>query len=142
MPSGYNNLWDSLNRKAEKNESQPIPEIDSPFSLNKDNIYFGERMCGYVVGRTYFSERIPSKHYYVMGQGYPITNDIIKKLKDKNVFHIVIIEQTKKGIRYWASTLEKYIKAVLIQHEPFEQQKCVPLSEMKDITHEVAISGK
>jgi hypothetical protein len=77
-----------------------------------------------------------------MGQGYPITNDIIKKLKDKNVFHIVIIEQTKKGIRYWASTLEKYIKAVLIQHEPFEQQKCVPLSEMKDITHEVAISGK
>ena len=137
MPSGFDNLWDSLEKKPMVVKSQPTPQLDSPFSSDRINIYPGQRLCGYVVGRTYFSERITSKHFYVMGQGYPITNEIIKRLKNKNVLYVVIIEYAKKGIRYLATTLEKYIKSVMIQHEPFEQQRCVPLSEMLDVTQEV-----
>jgi len=137
MSSGYDNLWDALTGKLKKPIPQPTPHIDNPFSDERTNIFFGKRLCGYIVGQTYFSERVPSKHFYVMGQGYPITNDIIKQLKNKRVFYVVIIEYAKKGIIYWASTLEKYTNSVMIQHEPFEQQRCVPLLEMVDVTKQL-----
>jgi len=93
-------------------------------------IYLGNTIVGEILDKIYMSRRIVEKHFYVKGGGYPISNSILKELKEKGVTIIRIVEVGKKFIRVYETTLEKYQKAVLIQEPNFDQQRCVPLSEM------------
>jgi len=99
--------------------------ILEPFELPKG------KKIGEVVGTTYYTHRNPSEHFYVLGGGYPISNSVLKKLREVSVDRVVIIEHAKSGERMFDTTLEKYLSAVMIQHEPYDQQRCVPLSEMR-----------
>lgn len=93
-------------------------------------IYLGDKMVGEIIENVYISHRISKYHFYIKGRGYPISNSILHKLKDKNISTIRIVEQGLK-IRVFECPLSKYLDAVLIQEPNFDQQRCVPLSEMK-----------
>jgi len=100
-----------------------------------DAIYEGNRLCGYYnpENKCYVSRRVSSKHYYVMGGGYPISNDILKRLKSKGCEGVVIIEvKSDNTERSFKASLQQYEEAVLIESGGFEQQRCLPLKQMKE----------
>ena len=132
MKSGYNNLWDALREKPKKEKQ--VLKINLNLKGEKIPIYLNGKMCGFVLNTVYYSHRDPKKHYYVMGGGYPISNSILKKLTTMGVKNVIIIEHAKKGIQFWFAPLEKHKKTVMIEHEPYDQQRCLPLSEQENIT--------
>lgn len=92
------------------------------------------KKIGMIKGDTYISHRDTQKHYYVKGGGYPVTNDVLKLLKEYNVKFIQIVEHGSKATTVYRTTLEKYQNAVLIKEGKFEPQRCVPLVEMEKIS--------
>src|SRR4030042_730839 len=96
-----------------------------------ETIEINGKVVGEIIGKIYQSHRISSKHFYVKGRGYPISNSILKMLKDKNVEIIRIIEHGTKAVKIYETTLQKYLNAVLIQESNFEAQRCVPLVELE-----------
>ena len=96
-------------------------------------ILLNGRRTGYISEGVYISERNVEEHFYVMGGGYPIANEILHWLKEHDVNNVMIIEKRKSGIRKWGSTVDDYLKSVLIEHPPFEQQRCLPLQSMEEI---------
>lgn len=94
-------------------------------------IIFNNKLTGRVIGKTYESHRDTKKHFYIKGRGYPITNEILKKLKDMGVDTVRIVENGAKGIKNYTCPLKKYMNAVLIQEGNYEPQRCVPLVEMQ-----------
>lgn len=95
---------------------------------------FDGKLIGYISGDTYYTHRVPEKHYYVIGQGYPIGDDILQDCKNKKVKFVCIIEHRKDGTeKFYKTDIETYLNAPIIQHEPFEAQRCVSLSELEVI---------
>jgi len=100
----------------------------------KDNwIILDGRRCGRIEEDKYVTKRIAEKHYYIMGSGYPIANEILHWLKEHGIKTIVVIEQGRKKTRKFTTTVVNYYGAVMIRHPPFEQQRCLPLKEMEEI---------
>ena len=91
------------------------------------------RKCGRIDFKRscYIREVIPEIHFYIMGQGYPISNLILKHLKLIGIQKIRLIEKGKRGIKKYETTVKEYVKGVLIQHKDFEQQRIIPLSNLK-----------
>lgn len=99
----------------------------------KDNwIMFNGRKTGHIYDGTYISVRNPKKHYYVLGRGYPISEEILIWLKKHNIMDIQIIEEGKK-VRKFLARIDHYLDAPLIEHPPFEKQRSVPLTELEEI---------
>jgi hypothetical protein len=102
-------------------------------------ITLGNRVCGVICEDTYISVRQSKFHYYVKGGGYPVSNVILKMLKEERdppVQFIQIEEQGSTKKRVYRSPLQKYLNAVLIEEGGFEQQRCVPLKEMELVREE------
>lgn len=100
----------------------------------KDNwVVLDGRKCGRINDEKYVTMRIPEKHYYVMGGGYPIANEILHWLKEHGIKFIAVAELGKRGTRTFIASIDKYLRAVIIQHPPFEQQRCLPLKEMEEV---------
>ena len=89
-------------------------------------------MIGEVFGDTFITVRNTRKHYYKLGQGYPISDEALKFLKENNIENI-IIKEYGKTIRRFKSTVSSYLKGDLIQHEPFELQRIIPLRNLQII---------
>jgi len=93
---------------------------------------FDGKIVGNISGDSFYTHRYPELHFYVMGQGYPIGDDILQILKNRKVKIICIIEHRKDGtIKFYRTPIETYLDAPMIQHEPFEQQRCVSLTELE-----------
>jgi radical SAM superfamily enzyme with C-terminal helix-hairpin-helix motif len=88
---------------------------------------------GEVIDDAYVSHRKADTHYYIKGGGYPISNSILKKLKELDVKTIRIVEHGKKAITTYETSLEDYQKAVLIQESDFDQQRVVPIAKMRKV---------
>lgn len=93
-------------------------------------ISINNKVVGVIEGDKYISERNTKSHFYFKGGGYPISNSILKVLKEKGVKTIVIKERGVRAYSIYEATLEKYNNAVLIKEGGFESQRCVPLKEM------------
>ena len=101
--------------------------------MNKDYEING-KIVGSLNEDTYVSHRKSLVHYYVKGGGYPISNSILKDLKQNGCKHIIIIEERANGQKkVYKTDIERYQKAVLIQEPNYDQQRCLPLKEMESI---------
>jgi hypothetical protein len=91
------------------------------------------RKCGYLKDGYYVREVIPERHYYVLGGGYPVSNDILKWLSIRGIKKLRFIEKGRKATRTYECGVEDYLKAVMIQHPPFEQQRVIPLKLLREV---------
>jgi hypothetical protein len=105
-------------------------------------IIFNNKEIGRVYGKIYESHRDTKKHFYVKGRGYPITNDVLKKLKEMEVDTVRIVENGVKGIKTYICPLKKYMDAVMIQEGDYEPQRCVPLVEMQLVSFQPPLDSK
>ena len=79
--------------------------------------------------KTYYTVRDATKdHYYKIGQGYPISDDILQDLK-KNECEIIWIRETQKdGLRRdHKIPITDYLKSEAFEHPPYDIQRCTPL---------------
>lgn len=98
-------------------------------------IVLNDKICGTIVENTYISHRIPKFHYYIKGGGYPVSNSILKLLKEEKdpIVEFIQIEEHGKTLKKFRCSLQKYLNAVLIQEGGYELQRCVPLKEMEEV---------
>lgn len=123
------NKWDPT--RFEHVVLQNIQEVFGVIELINGIIYLNKRNVGILVGKTFFTDRTPREHFYVLGRGYPIADETILWLKERNADKIIIKEHRKDGVTMlYVAKLEQYLKGGMIQHEPFEPQRNVPLDEL------------
>jgi len=89
-------------------------------------------IVGNVLGDTFYTHRNHKDHFYIIGQGYPIGDDVLDTLKTMNVKRIYIIEHMEDGsLTFFQTEIERYLDAPIIEHPPFERQRCVSISELE-----------
>lgn len=116
---------------------QKINENKNVFS-EEENImkefFVNHKSVGHLDKDTYITSRNNARHYFRKGKGYPISDDVLKKLKVAKCKKVVVVEYlaNKKTNRYTVP-LQKYLDAELFQYKDYDAQRCVPLSEMKKL---------
>jgi len=91
------------------------------------------KIVGHIKNEYYISHRDTRKHFFVIGQGYGISSELIPYFESKGVKEVIIIENGAKGIRKFQTSLENYKFSKEYQMPGFEKQKCYPLKLMKQI---------
>lgn len=72
--------------------------------------------------------KIPSKHFYIKGRGYPVNEELLKILKRAGIRYILIPEDAKEGFRVWMGKVEDYLYGERIAELPkAEPQRVIPL---------------
>ena len=72
--------------------------------------------------------KIPSRHFYIKGRGYPINEELLKVLKRAGIRYIFIPEETKReGFRVWIGKVEDYLNGERIVEPKAEPQMSIPL---------------
>jgi len=101
-----------------------------------EKIFVNENYVGEVVGNIYMTWRTPKKHFYIKGQGYPISTSILDRLKELGVTIIRIIEINRKDGRnkVYETMIEHYETATTFQENGYDEQKCCPLKRMVEVT--------
>lgn len=101
--------------------------------IGTDCVFLNGTKVAELGGQFYISHRDAKRHYYVMGGGYPISNEILKELNSKRpeIKMVKIIEKGAKEIAVYTCPIQEYRDAVMIEVGGFEQQRCVPLKKMK-----------
>jgi len=80
----------------------------------------------------YFTERKTIPHYYIKGQGYPVSDSILQDLKLMGCNTIYIMETKKDGsIQHYQTPLTNYLKSKLFQEKEHDKQRCYPLNNME-----------
>lgn len=97
-----------------------------------NNVFLEGRMVGSIYNGTFITNRNPKKHYYILGRGYPIADEILKFL-DEHDINTIIIKERGRLLRYYRASVKQYLKGKLLQHAPFELQRVVPLNELEEI---------
>ena len=94
----------------------------------------GSKVVGRLEDDTFHTFRVAKTHFYIKGRGYPISNSILKELRDNQCKYIMIHETRAGGVlKLWKCLLDDYLDAVLIQEGGFEQQRVLPLSKMEEV---------
>jgi hypothetical protein len=118
-------------------------DVSKLFMSEKLYYNFKGEIIGRLVGNVYITHRwsfvrytdagdeIPH-HFYIIGQGYPISVDILDKLYADGCVHINIIEHNVGDniTKYWG-TLEQYRNAPKFKYPEYDWQRCVPLKSLK-----------
>ena len=100
----------------------------------KDNwIILNERKCGVIQEGKYVSVRYPKKHYFIKGNSYPISTEILNWLREHGINDILIVEKCIKGDKHWNGTVAQYLDGADVKEGDFEHQKSVPLSELTQV---------
>ena len=113
----------------------------------KNNFIFVEgykEPKGYIQEGKYHSIRYRNKpnkkgftHYYLIGEGYPIGEEILIWLKDHDISEIVIIEKSMDGNKYLHSTVIQYLSKPENDVKycfdwGYGKQRCIPRMEMSE----------
>lgn len=78
----------------------------------------------------FMTNRIFKDHYYRNGKGYAVSTEALDELNLLLCHTIVIFELRPDGmLRQCDFRFEDYMNAMPFQHEGYDEQKCVPLSE-------------
>ena len=80
--------------------------------------------------------KIPSKHFYIKRQGYPINMELLEALHNARIPYIIIPEKGKTGFRCYLSPLTNYLHGEIISEPLTEKQKVIPLRELNEINVE------
>lgn len=84
--------------------------------------------------------KIPSKHFYIKEQGYPLNKELLDALYNANIRYILIPEKGKTGFRAYIGETSKYRNGIEINEPKTERQKVIPLRELQEnenITEEI-----
>ena len=93
----------------------------------------GKRI-GETIEDVYVTPRKFTSHFFRKGQGYPISTDVLKDLKLSGIKWIVIIEERKDESKHrYYCPIEDYLWGQVLKEGEFDEQRCVPLKEMKRI---------
>ena len=89
------------------------------------------KAIGELLGKGFFTSRVPSIHFYRKFQGYPISKAVIINLKANGCVSIFINEHTLNGNRRWRANIEQYIHGKEFEEAGFDKQLIVPLKELE-----------
>ena len=78
--------------------------------------------------------KMPEKHFYIKGLGYPINEELLQMLKNAGIEYIVIPESGKTGFSAYLAETEDYLHGDLIQEPLTEKQRSVPLKSLSKIS--------
>ena len=71
--------------------------------------------------------KIPDKHFYIKGQGYPINKELLLMLYKAKIDYIVIPEDGKRGFKTYIVETKKYLDGEEISEPLTERQRYIPL---------------
>jgi len=77
--------------------------------------------------------KIPSKHFYIKRQGYPVNKELLETLYKTRIPYILIPERGKTGFRCYLASTSDYIHGEEIKEPFIERQKVIPLRELREI---------
>ena len=102
------------------------------------DFFVNQKNVGHLDKDTYITTRNSVRHYFRKGKGYPISDDVLKKLKAAKCKNIMVVEHAvnknfKIKVNRYKTTLQKYLAADLFQYKDYDAQRCVPLSEMTKV---------
>lgn len=95
-------------------------------------VLFRGKIVGYrdMANKVYITKRNPDKHFYRIGQGYPISVDVIQQLMNSGIDKIRMIIELKNGtVSVYEVLLQEYQTAPEHIFDG-DRQRCVPLREM------------
>ena len=106
-----------------------IKIIDNWIILEKDG---KKRKCGYIQDMAYYTPRYKNKHWYRIGESYPVELEILEFLKEHEINEIVIVEKNMNGDKNYKGTVGQYLNGKDLNWG-WGEQKSVPLIELEMI---------
>lgn len=79
--------------------------------------------------------KIPEKHFYIKGLGYPINEELLKMLNNAGITHILIPEDGKTGFRVHLAEVNDYLHGDVVKEPHTETQRCIPLQSLKELNN-------
>ena len=76
--------------------------------------------------------KIPSKHFYRKGLGYPINAELLHSLKLRKCDIILIPEEGKKQNKVYLAKTKDYLNGQYL-HDDFDLQSVIPLRNLEEI---------
>jgi hypothetical protein len=86
--------------------------------------------------------KVPGKHFYVKGLGYPINKELLVMLRNAKVDFILIPEEGKRGFRVFLAETEQYLSGEEISEPLTECQLVVPLAELSPLVSDEVLLRK
>jgi len=74
--------------------------------------------------------KIPEKHFYIKGRGYPINEELLKVLRRARIEHILIPEDGKRGFKVWMGKVSDYLNGERIIEPMTEPQMSIPIDNL------------
>ena len=77
--------------------------------------------------------KVPKKHFYRKGPGYPINEELLQMLKNAQIEYIIIPEDGAREKRAFLAETKDYLHGELLQEPKTERQRVIPLKNLDTI---------
>lgn len=77
--------------------------------------------------------KVPNKHFYRKGLGYPINEELLQMLKNGRIEYIIIPEDGVREKRAFLAETKDYLHGDLIQEPKTERQRVIPSGNLDTI---------
>lgn len=98
-----------------------------------DKVLIKGKLIGEICEDTYITYRRPAEHFYRIGQGYPISSNLLDKLNARGVRFITIVVRECGRPTSYRIQIEKYLAAFPFNWKDYDEQKCVKLKDMEKL---------
>ena len=98
----------------------------------KQKLKVNGKMVGAVKNGIYFTVRHKNKHFFWKGDGYPISESVLERLKKLEVKRIRIME--KPSGKVFECDLEMYLYGDEFHEAGYDAQRCVAMHNLREIT--------
>jgi hypothetical protein len=87
-----------------------------------------------VYGKAFVTHtKIPDKHFFVKGLGYPVNHVLLKELRSVGVVYLIIPEDGKRGFKAYLGLINDYLNGEIVVEPLTDEQRCLPLGSLKEI---------
>ncbi|MFW6120646.1 MAG: hypothetical protein ACOC80_07060 [Petrotogales bacterium] len=73
----------------------------------------------------------PSKHFFRLGQGYPINKELLLYLHENNIHTVLIPELSHHVFMVYEASVQQYLNGGQISLGGYEPQMVIPLNQCK-----------
>lgn len=98
------------------------------------------KLAGTVENGVFVKKVIFQKHFFRKGKGYSISVSVLNLLKKHGVKEVEIQEHRKAGDYVYRVGTEAYFSAPLFKYDGLEEQRCLPLENMRVVSEKKAVS--
>lgn len=99
--------------------------------MPKQKLKVNGKIVGEVKNGVYLTVRDKNKHFFWKGKGYPISESVLKRLKELEVKVIRIVE--KPSGKVFECDLELYLYGKSFHEAGYDAERCVSIHSLREV---------